>query len=194
MRENIARPGESAAASAARAGPGALPPPPPPAAPPPPVPAPPPAPMPAAVALSDDDGAADAAALSRAEPVLTETMAELYLKQGHREDALRVYQALLAQRPDDARLHARVDALSPGRQRTGGGGRGTGESVPAFLKRILAGRPPAAAPPEPAVAAESPLERAFAVAPPDVQPGPEFPTPGEGMRPTEDTISLDEVF
>jgi len=152
--------------------------------------------MPAAVALSDDDGAADAAALSRAEPVLTETMAELYLKQGHREDALRVYQALLAQRPDDARLHARVDALSPGRQRTGGARRGTGESVPAFLKRILAGRPPAAAeaPPEPAAVAESPLERAFAVAPPDVQPGSEFPTPGEGARPTEDTISLDEVF
>src|SRR2546428_2237558 len=196
MRENIARPGESAAASAARAGPGALPPPPPPAAPPRPVPAPPPAPMPAAVALSDDDGAADAAALSRAEPVLTETMAELYLKQGHREDALRVYQALLAQRPDDARLHARVDALSPGRQRTGGARRGTGESVPAFLKRILAGRPPAAAeaPPEPAAVAESPLERAFAVAPPDVQPGSEFPTPGEGAAPTDGTISPDAAL
>src|SRR5439155_785017 len=145
-----------------------------------------------------DDGAADAAALSRAEPVLTETMAELYLKQGHREDALRVYQALLAQRPDDARLHARVDALSPGRQRTGGagGGRGTGESVPAFLKRILAGRPPAAgySPPEPAAVAESPLERAFAVAPPDVQPGPELATRHEGTRHAEDTISLDDVF
>src|SRR2546422_10584577 len=44
---------------------------------------------PAAVVLSDDDGAADTAALSRAEPVLTETMADLYLKQGHPEDALR---------------------------------------------------------------------------------------------------------
>src|SRR5439155_391413 len=68
---------------------------------------------PAAVVLSDDDGAADTLALSRAEPVVTETMADLYLKQGHPEDALRVYQALLAQRPGDARLHARVDALSP---------------------------------------------------------------------------------
>src|SRR5439155_724333 len=58
---------------------------------------------PAAVVLSDDDGAADTAALSRAEPVLTETMAELYLRQGHQEDALRVYQALLAKRPADRR-------------------------------------------------------------------------------------------
>src|SRR3989441_12650199 len=105
MPEDIAPPREPAAAPAAPAGPGALPPPPPPAAPPPPVPAPPPAPMPAAVALSDDDGAADAAALSRAEPGLTETMAELHLKPGHREDALRGDPAPLAQRPGDARLH-----------------------------------------------------------------------------------------
>src|SRR2546428_235705 len=59
----------------------------------------PPPPPPAAVALSDDDGAADTATLSRAEPVLTETMAELYLRQGHEEEALHVYEALLAKRP-----------------------------------------------------------------------------------------------
>src|SRR5256885_13065169 len=41
---------------------------------------------PAAVRLSDDDGAADTATLSRAEPVLTETMAELYLRQGRSEE------------------------------------------------------------------------------------------------------------
>src|SRR5438309_5940353 len=93
------------------------------AAPPPPPPPPPPAPpaprfppkaataAPAAVALSDDDGAADQAALSRAEPVLTETMAELYIKQGHTEDGLRVYQALLAQRAGDARLRSKGDEL-----------------------------------------------------------------------------------
>src|SRR5207245_2418605 len=68
MPEGRAPPRASEAASAPPGRP-ALPPPPPPAAPPPPVPAPPAAPMPAAVALSDDDGAADAAALSRAEPV-----------------------------------------------------------------------------------------------------------------------------
>src|SRR5205807_1358376 len=140
---------------------------------------------PAAVVLSDDDGAADTAALSRAEPVVTETMADLYLKQGHPEEALRVYQALLTQRPDDSRLHARVDALSPGKK--WGGGRETGESVPMFLKRILAGRPQAAV-------AASPLERAFAVAPPEAPRQPDEPTLGEASRPAEDTISLDQVF
>src|SRR5438309_4362966 len=58
----------------------------------------PPAPPPAAVALSDDDGAADTATLSRAEPVLTETMAELYLRQGHAEEARRVCEGRLARR------------------------------------------------------------------------------------------------
>src|SRR3989442_9399398 len=79
-----------------------------------------PTPPPAAVALSDDDGAADTAALSRAEPVLTETMAELYLRQGHQEDALRVYQALLAKRPADRRLRGRVASLAGGGAGAGG--------------------------------------------------------------------------
>src|SRR5437879_31180 len=104
------------------------PPPPPPSAPPPPAPT---ARIPAAVALSDDDGAADTAALSQAEPVLTETMAELYLKQGHPQDALRVYQALLAQRPHDARLKSKVEQLSPGGKR-----KRSGVSAQAFLKGI----------------------------------------------------------
>src|SRR5439155_1741020 len=54
---------------------------------------------------------------------------------------LRVYQALLAQRPADLRLRARVKALSHGGkgQATGAGaGAGAGESVQTFLKRILA--------------------------------------------------------
>src|SRR5437879_13817755 len=89
MPEDLAPPRASEAASAPP-GRSALPPPPPPAAPPPPVPAPPAAPMPAAVALSDDDGAVDAAALSRAEPVLTGTVAGVDLEEGHREGARRV--------------------------------------------------------------------------------------------------------
>src|SRR5437588_12415393 len=80
---------------------------------------------PAAVTLSDDDGAADTAALSRAEPVVTQTLAELYLRQGHPDDALRVYQALLAQRPGDPRLRARVDGLASGE--SGARGHVTGE-------------------------------------------------------------------
>src|SRR5438309_349424 len=139
---------------------------------------PPKAAAPAAVALSDDDGAADQAALSRAEPVLTETMAELYIKQGHTEDGLRVYQALLAQRPGDARLRTKVDQLM---------GKGppparSGQSAQAFLRGILARRP---------VRGEvSSLEQAFAA----VTPEPELPVPGEATRPASDTISLDAVF
>ncbi|TLY56069.1 MAG: tetratricopeptide repeat protein, partial [Gemmatimonadetes bacterium] len=115
-------------------------------------------------APTHDDGAADTAALSRAEPVLTETMAELYLRQGHQEDALRVYRALLAQRPTDARLRARVESLAPG-GRWGAGRGGAGETVQAFLKRILASRPGAPAPEAPRSGGRSPLERAFAVVP-----------------------------
>jgi len=152
----------------------------------------PPPPPPAAVALSDDDGAADTAALSRAEPVLTETMAELYLRQGHQEEALRVYEALLAKRPTDARLRGRVEALAGGG--TGEVGRGTGETVQIFLKRILAGRP--GAPARAAPAASSPLEDAFAIAHSDAEPSsaPEVVSPGEATRPATDSISLDQVF
>ena len=155
---------------------------------------------PAAVTLSDDDGAADTAALSRAEPVVTETMAELYLRQGHPDDALRVYQALLAQRPGDPRLRARVDGLASGE--SGARGHGTGESVQTFLRRILAGRPPlrgedATPGPEPLLAPEfpgSPLDRAFAIAPPEPDPEPEIFAPGEASRPADDSITLDSVF
>ncbi len=154
----------------------------------------PPPPPPAAVALSDDDGAADTAALSRVEPVLTETMAELYLRQGHQEDALRVYQALLAKRPMDARLRGRVESL------TGGGamdpGHGTGETVQVFLKRILAGRPGRPSSPPPGPPARSPLDDAFAIAHSDPDPGPApgVVSPGEATRPATDSLSLDQVF
>ena len=158
----------------------------------PPPPPPPPAPPPAAVALSDDDGAADTATLSRAEPVLTETMAELYLRQGHEEEALHVYEALLAKRPMDARLRGRVEALAGGGTRAAG--RGTGETVQRFLKRILAGRP--GAPAHSAPAARSPLEDAFALAHSDTEPSSalEVVSPGEATRPATDSISLDQVF
>src|SRR6185436_10484408 len=124
--------------------------------------------VPAAVALSDDDGAADTAALSQAEPVLTETMAELYLKQGHQQDALRVYQALLAQRPGDAKLKSKVEQLSSG------GKKRSGVSAQAFLKGIWSGRgsappPPPAPPPEPEE--QSTLASAFDVAGGSPPPG-----------------------
>ena len=172
-----------------------------------------PPPPPAAVSLSDDDGAADVAALSRAEPVLTETMADLYLRQGHEEDALRVYQALLAQRPGDPRLRARIDALRRGERpeggRGGGGGTPAGETVPAFLKRILAGRPvpaapyaPLAPPPATGPSLEDALRGALvgrgwgSGTHGEDESGEEtvISAPGEATRPAADGISLDQVF
>ncbi len=169
-----------------------------------------PAPIPAAVVLSDDDGAADTAVLSRAEPVLTETMAELYLKQGHQQDALRVYQALLAQRPGDARLRRKVEQLSGGGGRGGGGRKSSGVSAQAFLKGVLAGRgaaaraprppqpprppapPPPPPPPPPAEAAPTTLEGAFDATPESDQAT--GPPPGHPTHPADDHISLDAVF
>ena len=192
---------EAVPATPARVADAAPPPPPVPSPPSPPTPRPPAPtpPPPAAVALSDDDGAADAAALSRAEPVLTETMAELYLRQGHQDDALRVYQALLAQRPGDARLRARVESLTPGgrKQARADGVRAGGETVQVFLKRILAARPgegaAASADARPS-GGRSPLERAFAVVPPEVETDPGASAPGEATRPATEGISLDAVF
>ena len=155
-------------------------PPAPPPSPPPrrPTPAPPaPEPMPAAVRLSDDDGAADTLALSRAQPVVTETMAELYLKQGHQEEALRVYQALQQQRPRDPRLRAKVEALS-------GGGAG-GQSARAFLQGILATRLGAAPPGADPHGLSAQLDSAFGVTP---EP------PGEPTRAASDSITLDALF
>ncbi len=47
-------------------------------------------------------------------PFVTETMAELYLQQGFRDEALSVYRQLLAQNPDDKGLADRVMRLEHG--------------------------------------------------------------------------------
>jgi tetratricopeptide (TPR) repeat protein len=143
--------------------------------------------------LPDDDGAADTVALSQAEPVVTETMAELYLRQGHREDALQVYEALLARRPHDARLRQKVTELSapPPRGRSSS----SGQSAGAFLKGILSARPGAA---PPAIEPEPPLAPPTAAAAAAVEPvhSPDLgaPNPGSPTRPASDAISLDSVF
>jgi hypothetical protein len=146
--------------------------------------------------LPDDDGAADATALAQAEPVLTETMAELYLRQGHRDEALRVYEALAAQRPLDERLHERVAELSTPKPRHSG----SGQSAAAFLKGILSARPGAPAPPplkppEPTPwPAAAPAPVADLVEPPAGEGQPAPPAPGTPTRPASDAISLDSVF
>jgi tetratricopeptide (TPR) repeat protein len=146
-------------------------------------------PAPAAVTLSDDDGAADAATLQAAEPVVTETMADLYMQQGHREDALRVYRALLVERPGDRKLTARIRELEgPSRP-----AKPPLESAAAFLRRVWRGEP--APVPESEPEPSSTLSAAFAAAPRTTGAIDERGEgPGAPTQPAEDMISLDSVF
>jgi len=66
---------------------------------------------------------------------VTETMAELYLRQGHRAAALDVYRQLVAQSPEDERLRARVEELE----------RAGEPSIRSFLAGIASRRPRGAA-------------------------------------------------
>jgi hypothetical protein len=44
--------------------------------------------------------------------VATETMADVYLSQGHRQKALEIYEKLLQERPQDPRLLSKVKELA----------------------------------------------------------------------------------
>lgn len=84
-------------------------------------------------------------------PFVTETMAELYLTQGFREQALDVYQLLLAASPDNVRLQERVAELQPGTVVE------SGPTVREFFAKLAARRPG-----ERAVAAAPPADDDFA--------------------------------
>ena len=122
-----------------------------------------------------EDEAADRAAESASEPPLveprpfvTETMAELYLKQGFRQEALSVYQQLVTLHPGDERLAAKAASLhaeltAPAKR--------SGPPVREFFARFAARRPG---------------ERAAASAPPafdDFGPSDEDETPAQGAAP-----------
>jgi hypothetical protein len=142
--------------------------------------------------IADDDGAVDHAALSAAEPLVTETMAELYRRQGHLDDARRVYRELIERSPGDARLAAKLAELegrpAPARR---------GQAVPAFLRALYRGEPlpePAAAP-APAPLPGSVLDEAFEhpeAAVPAAAPAGDGA--GAPTQPAPDAFSLDSVF
>lgn len=67
---------------------------------------------------------------------VTETMAELYLRQGHRNEAIEVYRQLVSQRPDDAALRARLDEVEHGAASTA-----RGPSIRDFLGALATRRP-----------------------------------------------------
>jgi len=69
------------------------------------------------------------------QPFVTETMAELYVKQGFREQALDVYTLLLAASPESQRLRERVAELQPVAAAD------NGPNVREFFARLAARRP-----------------------------------------------------
>ena len=77
--------------------------------------------------------------MAESKPFVTETMAELYEQQGHREEALRVYRALREQRPNDDHIRARIEQLE-GRR---------GPTIRELLSRVAARRPQVSAAPSP---------------------------------------------
>jgi cytochrome c-type biogenesis protein CcmH/NrfG len=141
-------------------------------------------PVAARAAESPDDGM-----VREPDLVVTETMADLYMRQGHRQEAAQVYRQLLARSPHDDRLRARL-AEAEGRAVEGHGEIITGqwaaysssvtggESVAAFFLDMLSRRP----------------------APGSTEPGvptpaaPEDENPGAPTRPASNALSLSAIF
>jgi Flp pilus assembly protein TadD len=116
--------------------------------------------------------------------VVTESMAELFVRQGHAADALRVYRELASRRPGDARLAARIAELeqqeaaaraplAPYSARVTGG-----TSVRELMQTLLATRPDGAAP------TGTPVPSPMPASPADAAP----------TRPASDHLSLSDVF
>jgi len=114
------------------------------------------------------------------EPVVTQTMAEVYLKQGLIGSALKVYRELLAQRPEDPELLSRIAELESGAPAPGDvpvdsekprylASETGGMSTRAFLAGVIAAGPPL--------------------------PSPLSPLPGgEGAGRSDGGVSFDEFF
>ena len=110
---------------------------------------------------------------------VTETMAELYVKQGHREQALEVYRQLVQRNPDDAALAGRLRELeaagarfAPREPEPVGPApevvADAGPTIREFLESIALGRPRSANSHEPPPVADLPNESAPGRAPSSV--------------------------
>ena len=73
---------------------------------------------------------------------VTETMAELYLQQGFRDEALGVYRQLLQQSPDDEALRDRVEQLERGSRSSVGMAAISDEVIESAQRRQAAHTPP----------------------------------------------------
>jgi len=140
-------------------------------------------------------------------PVVTESMAELYARQGHLAEALNVYRVLAARTPNDARLARRVQELetaqAAGSRRMSYVAVDTGgESVESFFRALAEARPAGdaadarggedsgrAAPTRPA---EDPLSLSAIFG---EEPPPATPPSGEGSPPgPPGSFSFDQFF
>ena len=140
---------------------------------------------------------AEAPAEAPGEPLLTETVGDLYLKQGFRSEAAEVYRRLLAQRPDDAGLRAKLAQVeTPPRLSAQALGV---ESVGVWLRRVarasLSARAPEALP-EPPAEGPTPMESAFSTPEPEPAPAPAPPpqVPRPPAPPATNAFSLDQIF
>ena len=152
----------------------------------------------------DDEEAASAGTDMETDLVVTESMAELYLRQGHRMEALRVYRELYRRSPDDLRLRETVDALEVEEAeaeavnarpsaaadtpatRPAYAAADSARSVGALLGSILAARPAGVARADwPSGSGAAPKTGAVD----DAAPEPAAPT-----RPASDHLSLSSVF
>ena len=159
--------------------------------------------------LPEEAGEGETAPDGEPEPVVTETMAEVYAKQGLYEQSREIYEVLVMQHADDSRLKARLDelneqassAIQETRQSRFSVAVTGGESTVGYLQRIFSyeGDVVAAAPttsvataePETLTDSESemaptPLEQAFGDDPPEV--------PGDPTVVAANDVSLASVF
>ena len=109
-------------------------------------------------------------------PFVTETMAELYLKQGFREEALSVYQQLSTTNPADDRLSAKVDSLRA--ELASASRKPAGPPVREFFARFASRRPG-----ERAVSAAPPMESDFATEDEAPAAAPRVESPAPSMAP-----------
>lgn len=139
----------------------------------------------AAESESDGDGVAP---VPEPELVVTESMAEVFLRQGHRELALAVYTQLAQRDPENPRVAAAAERLRaelappaaapPATRRYDAASTG-GTSVGGLLRSLLGAQRP---------------EREVPVHPPTFEPPAPAPAPHVDARPADDALSLSAVF
>jgi hypothetical protein len=161
--------------------------------------------------VSPEPDGASAPGEAGGEAMVTETMGDLYMKQGFRTEAADVYRKVLAQHPDDAAVQAKLSAIesAPSLRASAAGA----ESVGAWLKRIAMATlgAPAPAPEPPSADEPTPMDQAFEAsaefAVPEVPAAPAAPEAsdeesaegepeihGAPARQASEALSLEQIF